>query len=82
VYRAERNDPKRDAVVQGLLALYASARYSWQEAEFIRRTQKFIRRTRVRVIGSRFAGRAAGIQATLQLIIIDLQKQLATISNN
>jgi hypothetical protein len=54
-------------VVQGLLALYASARYSWQEA-------KDREDPGVGVIGSRFAGRAAGIQATLQLITAALQQ--------
>jgi hypothetical protein len=38
-YRVERNDPKRDAVVQGLLALYASTRDSWQDAKVISRPQ-------------------------------------------
>ena len=42
MYRVERNDPKRDNVVQGLLALYASTRYSWQDAKVIRRPQAFV----------------------------------------
>ena len=45
-------------MVQGLLALYASARYSWREAKVIGSTQ----------VSVRSAGRAVGIQATLQLI--------------
>jgi hypothetical protein len=48
-----------------LLTLYASARYSWQEAKVVRKTQA--------AIGSWFAGRAAEIRATLQLITATLQ---------
>jgi hypothetical protein len=39
VYRIKRNDLKRDTVVQGLLTLYVSARYSWQETKVVRKTQ-------------------------------------------